>query len=437
MIFGLPAILGFVPLLLYIVLMIKGKDMIFSVLLCVLLGAVMTGETLTGFGQTLYTSLGSFLSLIGFTIILGSGLGEVLTHTRVAHDIVYLVVGKAKLKSQKQAVFLAMATSTILVALLGTMSGSNAILAPIIIPIVASLGLTPATLSVVLHGAGAVGLFVGPFVPPVVTIMGLTGLSYSEYMLNAGLPIGGIVWITTFFMAWRIQKQSEGKISYSEEDRVAENLSIPKGTRKGTIAFTVTMILMLIYGITAKAGASYAIVVVLAAALITGFASGLSFTETLKIMVKGSSRMYGMFFMFLLLDPFLNYIAASGAFDAIVSLIRPLIDAGGVTVFLILVALVGIFGISGAGVAQAKIVYDMFLPTVAALNVQMGIWAMIVLVSSQITFFALPSADMMGNMGMAHATDMKPLLKNGVVITALVLIYVVVRSALYAAGHQV
>ena len=163
MILGLPPILGFLPLVLYIILMMKGKDMNLSVLICVILGAVMTGESVSGFGTVLQNSLSSFLSLIGFIIVLGSGLGEVLTRTKVAHNIVHLVIGKAKLKSKKQAIFIAMCTSTLLVSMLGTLSGSNAIIAPILIPIMASLGITPSTLGIILHGAGAAGLQIGPF----------------------------------------------------------------------------------------------------------------------------------------------------------------------------------------------------------------------------------------------------------------------------------
>ena len=62
MIFGLHPLFGFLPLLLYIVLMMMGKDMNVSVLLCVILGAILTGESITGFADTLYASLG--LSLI-------------------------------------------------------------------------------------------------------------------------------------------------------------------------------------------------------------------------------------------------------------------------------------------------------------------------------------------------------------------------------------
>ena len=179
MIFDLNPLWGFLPLLLYIVLMLRGKDMNVSVLLCVILGAILNGESILGFANTIYKSLGSFCALIGFIIVLGSGLAEILSQTKVAHNLVYTVVNRFKLKSKRAAILISMATSTLMVSLLGTLAGSNAIIAPILIPIVASVGLTPSTLGVILHGAGATGLYIGPFVPPVVTIMGLTGLTLS------------------------------------------------------------------------------------------------------------------------------------------------------------------------------------------------------------------------------------------------------------------
>ena len=186
MIFNLPPILGLLPLVLYIILMLRGKDMNVSVLVCVVLGAILTKQTPLAFAETLKGSLSSFLSLIGFIIVLGAGLGEVLTRTSVAQNIVYTVVNRFNIKSQKAAIIISMVISTLLVSMLGTLSGANAIIAPILIPIVASLGITPNTLGVILHGAGATGLYIGPFVPPVVTIMGLTGLSYTQYMKSAG-----------------------------------------------------------------------------------------------------------------------------------------------------------------------------------------------------------------------------------------------------------
>lgn len=431
MIFGLPPILGFLPLLLYIILMFKGKDMNVSVLACVILGAILTGESITGFGAVLQQSLSSFLSLIGFIIVLGAGLGEVLTETRVAHNIVYLVIRKAKLKSKKQAILIAMITSTALVSMLGTLAGSNAIIAPIIIPIVASLGITPSTLGVILHGAGATGLYIGPFVPPVVTIMGLTGLSYGKYLMTAGIPLAIIVWGSTYFVASRTQKLTEGKSAYSEDDSVAEDFEATPQIKRATYAFIITMAIMLGYGIMSKAGASYAIVVMLATAMVTGFAAGMSFDESLKTLVKGSSKMYWMFFMFVLFDPFLNYVAKSGAFNAIAAYMQPLIDKGGEVAFLMVSTFIGVFGISGAGVAQAKMTHDLFLPLVQSMNIDMSIWALVVLVSCQVTFFVTPTVDMVGQMGLARSKDIKAMLKNGWVLTVITFAYVLIRSILY------
>ena len=71
MIFGLPALLGFLPMVLYIILSFKGKDMLTVVLLCVLLGAALTGQDLLSVGSALNAALGSFMGLIGFIILEG------------------------------------------------------------------------------------------------------------------------------------------------------------------------------------------------------------------------------------------------------------------------------------------------------------------------------------------------------------------------------
>ena len=406
MIFGLHPLFGFLPLLLYIVLMMMGKDMNVSVLLCVILGAILTGESITGFADTLYASLGSFCALIGFIIVLGSGLAEVLSQTKVAHNLVYMVVNRFKLKSKKMAILISMITSTLLVSLLGTLAGSNAIIAPILIPIVASVGLTPSTLGVILHGAGATGLYVGPFVPPVVTITGLTGLSYGQYLITAGIPLAVIVWGSTFFMACRTQRKTEALEAYEESGDDASAF-VPDARCKR------------------------AILVMMTASIVVGLVGGLSFQSSLTAMIQGGSKMFWMFFMFVLFEPFLNYVSASGAFDAVCQLMQPLIDVGGEVAFLMLSAAVGIFGISGTGVAQAQIIHELFLPMVQSLNIAMPIWGMVVLVGCQVTFFVTPTVDMVGQMGLARSKNIKAMLANGWVITVITFAYVLIRAILY------
>ena len=263
--------------------------------------------------------------------------------------------------------------------------------------------------------------------------MGLTGLSYGEFLLNAGIPLAIIVWGSTFFVACRTQKLTEGKISYTEADSVATDFKVTPQIKRATLTFLATMAVMLAYGIYAHAGASYAIVVMLTAALTTGIAAGLGLTDSLKTLVKGSSKMYWMFFMFVLFDPFLNYVAKSGAFNAIAAYMQPLIDKGGDVAFLMISSAIGVFGISGAGVAQAQITHELFLPLVTSMSIQMGIWSLIVLVACQVTFFVTPTVDMVGQMGLARSNDIKAMLKNGWVITVITFIYVFVRALIYAA----
>ena len=431
MIFDLNPLWGFLPLLLYIVLMLRGKDMNVSVLLCVILGAILNGESILGFANTIYKSLGSFCALIGFIIVLGSGLAEILSQTKVAHNLVYTVVNRFKLKSKRAAILISMATSTLMVSLLGTLAGSNAIIAPILIPIVASVGLTPSTLGVILHGAGATGLYIGPFVPPVVTIMGLTGLTYGQFLKSAGIPLAIIVWGSTFFMACRTQRKTEGHEAYSEADKEAVAFKPDEKCKRATLAFLAAMAVTIVYGLIAKAGASYAILVMMTVSIIVGLVGGLAFKESLTTMIQGGSKMFWMFFMFVLFDPFLNYVSASGAFDAITKLMEPLIATGGEVAFIMIASAIGVFGISGTGVAQAQIIHELFLPMVNAMRMDMYTWALIVLVGCQVTFFVTPTVDMVGQMGLARSKNIKAMLANGWVLTIITFAYVLVRAIIY------
>ena len=110
---------------------------------------------------------------------------------------------------------------------------------------------------------------------------------------------------------------------------------------------------------------------------------------------------------------------------------QPLIDIGGEVAFLMLSAAVGVFGISGTGVAQAQITHELFLPMVNSLHIDMSIWGLVVLVACQVTFFVTPTVDMVGQMGLARSKNIKSMLANGWVITVITFIYVLIRSLIY------
>ena len=143
MIFNLPPICGLFPLLLYIVLAFKkGMHPLVNVSICAVVGAIMVKQPLNGLGAVIYESMGSFLALVGFIIMLGSGLGMVLRKTGVAAAIVNVLMRKIGVRTQKRAMIATMVCSVVLVTLLGTLAGANAVIAPIVIPLVAAVGIT-------------------------------------------------------------------------------------------------------------------------------------------------------------------------------------------------------------------------------------------------------------------------------------------------------
>ena len=419
MLFGLPPIFGLAPLLLYILLAFKkGMHPVVNVVICVVFGAIFIAPTpmdslnnVLGLGKTIYGSMGSFLALVGLIIMLGSGLGMVLRKTGVAANIVNMMMRKIGVSTQKRAILATMVSSVTLVTLLGTLAGANAVIAPIVIPLVAAVGITPSTLAIIFMGAGQTGLFLGPFTPPMVTLMGITGLSYPQVALSAGLPIAAVMWVGTYFMAIRNQKRTAGTEDFGAEGVKAEDFVATPDIKRATTAFLVTMAVMVVIGIFYKGGASFVILVMLVAAVVTGLVAKMSAGAIFDNIMEGCGKLVWLFFMFIIFDPFLNFVVKSGAFNALVTMIEPAITSFGKFGFVLLTSLVGVFGINGAAVAQALMIDELFKGFLPTLGVSPHLWAVIVLVGHQITSYAYPGVDMMGAMGLAHSKNVKAMLQ--------------------------
>ncbi|WP_101696911.1 GntT/GntP/DsdX family permease [Clostridium minihomine] len=428
MIFGLSPLFALIPLVLYIVLAFRDIHPVLNVVICVVLSAIMTQQSFSEMGGILGDALGSFLGLIGFIIMLGSALGAVLRATGVAEFIIYAFTKKIGINTEKKAVLATMATSIVVVALLGTLAGANAIIAPMIIPMVAMIGLTPSTMAAVLMGAGMTGLFIGPYSPQVITIMELTHMSYGTYVTGVGLPVAAICWVVTYFMALRIQKKTKGIYAYTDVEEVnMEYIATPQSKRATTVFFTC-MAVLIGYGIYLQAGSSYAIMVISVTAVLTGIAGGLSLNKLFDEMIDGAAKMVWLFIMFVLFTPFINFITEAGAFDELVNLLTPLFQSNSIVSFSAVTTLTGVFGISGAATAESILLDSMFKPLVENLGVSATLWGTILLVASQITSFAYPEADMLGQMGLARSKDMKNMVKFGVTVAICCIIYVFIRS---------
>lgn len=418
MILGLPPILGLLPLLLYIVLSFrKNVHPFVNVVICVLVGAILVGQPLLELGGVLGKSLGSFLGLVGLIIMLGSGLAFILHSTGVAENIVYILMRKIGVNTENRAILATMITSMTMSLLLGTLTGGNAVIAPIVVPLVAAVGITPSTLAVVLQAAGVTGLFIGPYTPPMVTLMGITNLSYLDILFHISLPLSALMWVLVFLFAKRTQKLTKGVYSYgSDVERPRDDYVPTKETARATKALLITMVLLVIYGIVMKGGASFAVMVMIVSALVTGLAAGYGITRIYEEIMAGCAKFLWLFLMFVLFDPFLMFVEKSGAFGALVEYAQPFINSGGMMGVALIATAIGTWGINGAAVAQAMMMDKLFRPVVDSLGMSPYLWGLIVLLGSQLTSFAYPGLDIIAAMGMARSTDMKTMLKFGYIL---------------------
>lgn len=417
---------GLLPLVVYLVLIFSGRKALTATLGGVVVGVILTMLSPGKIAGLFATSMGSFLGIIGLIIMLGSGLGELMLDTGVSKTIVKMIIDKIGVDSESKGILSIILSSTVICALLGTLAGGNAIIAPIIIPVVAAVGITPSTVGAVFQSAGETGLIWGPFTGPVVALLAVTGLTYAEMMLWAALPFGLIWLVVIYFAAKKIQKDTKGKEKYDEADMDFEEIVITEKERRTTNVFIISFILLIIYGIWAKQGTNYSIFVMLILSFIISFVSGFGLENGLDSLTRGMGKMASMFLLFILLNVLLELINLGGGFQALGDILLGLVDRFGRESLLILASFVGGFGVDGAAVAQLQITHDLFAPALEVYNFPMEMWAIALIAASRITTSVYPTANMVGQMGIARSDNMKAMLFGGWSVSVAALLYIIV-----------
>ncbi len=423
-------LVGLLPLLVYIFLVLREMDPLPATIICVVLGAAINAKSLVAIGADLSKAMGSFLGLVGLIIMLGRGLGEVLSETKVAHTLVYKIIYSIGVNTQKKAMLGIMMATMVIVGLLGTMAGGVAIIAPIVNPIAAAVGLTPAAVAVMYQSVGEEALTLGPFTPPVVTLIGLTKLDYGTMLVTAALPIAFVTLLVTWFMAQRIQRSTEEKMPEGlAVGKELESFHPTDHSRRATTTFIALFTALIAYGIFVKAATPFVITVMLLLSFVVGMVGGMKFDAVCKSIVKGMAGNVGLYLLFILLELFINYVELAGGFKALTYLLMPLINIGGRVAVVIAGGAIGAFGISGAVVAELVTLNKMFAALLKEYNVSMYAWAVALIVATRVTNFLIPGSNMVAMMGFAQSKNLKAMLRNGYVValaqTGLLIIYAI------------
>ena len=288
---------------LYAVLVFKNVNPLVATAICVGLGFVFNRATPLEMGAMMEKALNSFLALVGFIIMLGRGLGEVLTETKVSHHLVHKIVYTIGINTLRRVKIGIIVSSIIIVGILGTLAGGLAILAPILCPIAASVGLTRPSLAVLMQASGEEALILGPFTPLVVTLLGATGLSYSTMLLYAALPISIVTLLVSWTMANRFQKQYSHEI-FAHDEQPTQQLIPTKRESISAYYFVLAFIACVIYGLTKHASTSYVIFVMLFLAISTGLTGGLKLAKIFDLIIIGMQKNLYLFFIFYCSIPF-------------------------------------------------------------------------------------------------------------------------------------
>ena len=418
-----PSLWALLPLLIYLVLLFRGYRILSATLVGVLVAALLLGLGPADLSKMTHTALGSFLGQIGLIIMMGSGLGEVMNQSKVSHTIVTWIVNRVGVGTEKRAILATLLCSVIICALLGTLAGGNAILAPIILPVVAAARLRPGTVGAIFQSAGETGLIWGPLSPPVVGLLGVTGLSYGEMMLWSALPFGIIWLVVIYFVALRLQKRPATE-SYDTTEYALEIFTPTRTHVCSTLIFLGGFALLVAYAMLTRKGTSFVPVMMLTLALTTGLSARMGLDSIFAAFCKGMGQMTEMFLAFIFLDVFLAAIMLGGGFDALAVYLLRLVEVAGRESLLLMGAFVGGFGVDGAAVAQIKITHDLFAEAVTKFRIPMEMWAISLIAASRITSSVYPTANMLSQMGLAKSTDLKSMLLGGWAVSLAALVYI-------------
>src|SRR5699024_12061659 len=93
------------PLVVYLVLVFTGKKMLTATLTAIIIGCILTGQGPGAISDLFAESTGTFLSIIGFIIMLGSGLGEIMSKSGISNTIVRWIITKIGVDNEKKAIF--------------------------------------------------------------------------------------------------------------------------------------------------------------------------------------------------------------------------------------------------------------------------------------------------------------------------------------------
>ena len=196
----------------------------------------------------------------------------------------------------------------------------------------------------------------------------------------------------------------------SDDIKNFDSIVISAQEKCATIAFLITFVALVGYGIYSKQGTNYALTVMCILAAVVAIFSRMEIDHAVNSMIKGIASQAGMFVVFVTIDYLLNLVTLGGGFTALSNLLGGLAGDNASAVMLI-ASVVGGFGIEAAAVAEIKIISEMFGASAIATGLPMSMFAISILAATRLTGSMYPTTNLMGQLGIAHCDNTKEVLR--------------------------
>ena len=426
---GSPSLISLVPLLIFIVFALRGKGNYLGMFIGMGVGFILTGQNLAALTGSYTRAISSSTTVIGLLIMMGTGLGLVMTEARITHTMVYWIVRRIGINSQAKGKICLIVSSIIICGLLGTLAGGNAIISPILIPILAALGITPTVVAILFKVSGEIGLIVGPLTGVTLITMSVTGLSYPQLMIQAVLPFSAAWLIGAWIGTNRAQKRTEGTESYEIDSSIdINNIVITPAEVRNTVAFLIAFVGLIGYGVVTRQSTNYALVVMFLLALVIMIVARMDVNEGVRLLAKGAGSQAATLIMMLNFGVMMEMVNAGGGFDALGGLLGGLAEGGGATAVALVSAVVGGFGIETAAVLEIQIIAEMFGEMAVSVGLPMGVFAVSILAATRLTSSVYPTGNFMGQMITARCDNTKEALQANWIGAAVAWAFIVVYA---------
>ena len=427
-----PSLLGLIPLVVDIVLSFAIQDsIIIPISIATIVGFIMSGNGAVAFGTQFGTTMGSTMGQVGFLVMLGAGLGGVMSEVGVTKTLCKWIVKGFHIKTKKIALIVLSLTEVILVLFIGSGVTATAIAAPFMIPIAALFGIHPVSMAVIMAIDGFVGMLLSPFASPNIMCMDITGLSFTSFELWAALPLLIVMFVASLVVIFYVEKkytQNENSEKYElSEEEMNYDIEVSPVAKRATIAFLITFVLCVAYVIFFGGGMAFTFFYMFLLTLIVAGFGKYNLKSAIDTFFKTAASQIQIFYVCVMSTIMIATVDAMGGFDALGTLFAGLVNGGsGVAFTGIFATLVGLFGVSGIAATQQVVIDGLFGGIVQSVGMKMGMYALVLLEGSYLTVLLYPSMTHFSALGLFRSKEMGTLLKACWAIIAVCVIFAIV-----------